>query len=184
MRPEKIEFINFIKEEVYGNNRLNSLQKFQRRHITPNTNFVFLARKMWMHKKIGGGYNSLLSKLYYMRIYRKYGCCVFPDATIDIGFKIPHPVGIVIGRCNVGKNFTVLQGTTIGEKNIGEWDVDHTSMPMIGDDVTLAANVCVLGKVKIGNNILIGANSVVCNDILEQGNWVGSPARRILKKEK
>lgn len=95
------------------------------------------------------------------------------------GFKVPHPVGIVIGRCEIGRNFTILQGTTIGEKNIGEYMNDHSCFPRIGDNVLLSANTSVLGGITISDNVTIGANAVVCHDILESSTYVGVLAKKI-----
>lgn len=179
IQNSKSLFKLYLENEVYCGEKLSFIKKIQRRYITPNTNFVFLARKMWMHRTIGGGYHKFLAKLYYSRIYHRYGCCLFLDADIGLGLKVPHPVGIVIGRCSVGRNLTVLQGVTIGEKNLGEWSKDHNNLPKIGDNVVLSANVCVLGNVKIGENIVVGANSIVCRDIIEQGVYAGIPASKI-----
>ena len=51
--------------------------------------------------------------------------------------------------------------------------------PVIGDNVYIAANATVIGGVNIGNNVIIGAGSVVVNDIPDNSVAVGNPARVI-----
>lgn len=50
---------------------------------------------------------------------------------------------------------------------------------IIGDNVWIGRNVCVLGGVTIGNNAIVGANSVVTHDIEADSVYAGCPARRI-----
>ena len=50
---------------------------------------------------------------------------------------------------------------------------------MIGDNVTLGVNVTIIGGITIGNNVIIGAGSVVVKDIPDNSVAVGNPARVI-----
>ena len=51
--------------------------------------------------------------------------------------------------------------------------------PVIGDNVTFGVNVTIIGSVKIGNNVTIGAGSVVVKDIPDNSIAVGNPCRVI-----
>lgn len=55
-----------------------------------------------------------------------------------------------------------------------------TKPVIIGDNVWIGENVCILPGVKIGNGCIIGANSVVTKNILDNCIVAGSPAK-ILK---
>ena len=55
--------------------------------------------------------------------------------------------------------------------------------PTIGDNVTIYAGACVIGGIKIGNNVVIGANAVVTKDIPDNSVVVGNPAKTIKKLE-
>ncbi len=59
--------------------------------------------------------------------------------------------------------------------NKSKWK--HTS---IGNNVSIGSNATIL-PVNICDNVVIGAGSVVTKDILEQGVYVGNPARKIKK---
>ena len=50
---------------------------------------------------------------------------------------------------------------------------------MIGDNVSLGANVIIIGPVHVGNNVTIGAGSVVVKDIPGNCVAVGNPCKPI-----
>lgn len=56
-----------------------------------------------------------------------------------------------------GKNLSVYQGVTIGNKGNGS---RSEITPTIGDNVSICANATVIGGIKIGNNVVIGAGSI------------------------
>lgn len=94
---------------------------------------------------------------------------------IGKGLVVYHTVGLVINRYTViGKNCLLRHSTTIG--NNGDIIAD---CPVIGDNVNVGAQVCILGKVRIGDNVKIGAGSVVTKDIPPNSVVVGNPARVI-----
>ena len=52
-------------------------------------------------------------------------------------------------------------------------------MPIIGDNVHISAGARILGPIKIGNNVIIGANAVVVKDVPDNCVVAGSPAKII-----
>ena len=77
----------------------------------------------------------------------------------------------------MGHDVTIFQGCTTG-KNFGG---NHSGYPTIGDNVILFAGCKVLGKVKIGNNVIVGANAVVTHDVPDDCVVAGVPARIVSK---
>jgi serine O-acetyltransferase len=92
--------------------------------------------------------------------------------TIGGGLYIPHPVGIVIGICDIGSNVTILQNVTVGKKGRSE-----DSRPRIEDGVMLSAGSVVLGDITIGRDSVVGANSVVTHSVPPNSVAVGVPAK-------
>lgn len=58
-------------------------------------------------------------------------------------------------------------------------DATGSNHPIIGDNVTVYSNAVVIGGIRIGNNVVIGAGSVVLSDCPDNSVWVGNPARRV-----
>ncbi len=98
---------------------------------------------------------------------------------IGPGFRIYHNYG-VIHPYSAGKNFTVHHGVTIG-KNKGASGKEIVD-PTFGDNVEVMSGAIVFGGIKIGNNVIIGAGSVVNKDVPDNSKVVGNPMR-IIKTE-
>lgn len=97
---------------------------------------------------------------------------------IGKGFKIYHGVGLVInGYTIIGENFTVRQSVTIGNKALA--DGANSGAPIIGNNVELGASVCLIGEIKIGDNVKVGAGTVVTKDIDANKVVVGMGFREI-----
>lgn len=83
-------------------------------------------------------------------------------------------IGIVIhSRAVIGCNCLIGQNVTIGGKS-GWYEV-----PVIGDNVHISAGARVLGPIRIGNNVIIGANAVVVKDVPDNCIVAGIPAKII-----
>ncbi|TFG18560.1 MAG: serine O-acetyltransferase [Promethearchaeota archaeon] len=107
-------------------------------------------------------------------IYQTTGIDIHPSAVIDDHFFIDHGSSVVIGETTIiGKNVTLYQGVTLGGTSL-ERKKRH---PTLGDNIIVGAGAKILGPVTIGNNVRIGANSVVTKDIPNDCVVVGVPGR-------
>ncbi len=172
----KKEYKEILHYELYENKRLSFVDRIRIKYFQPNTNCMYLARKMW-YRYSRGGIQRLFSKLLYLKILHRYGCIIYSNINVGKGFKIAHPVGIVVGRCEICENFTIYQNTTIGVKHPG--DEAKRLWPQIGNRVRLTAGSIILGNIRVCDDVLIGANSLVIRDINEPGNYAGSPVKKI-----
>lgn len=93
--------------------------------------------------------------------------------SIGSGFIITHFNGIFVNAKSIGNNCSIRQNCTVGVKHIGE------NGPVIGDNVEFGAGCKVLGEITVGNNVIIGANAVVVNDVPDNCVVGGIPAKII-----
>lgn len=128
--------------------------------------------------------------IFYYR-YRKYliGYLsrIFLPSTGDIevkcqhgsiggGILFYHAMGRVIEVFSCGDNLTVSQGVTIG---LGHTNSEGRNAPIIGNNCLFATNSIVFGPIIIGDNVIIGAGSVVTKDVPANCTVIGNPARII-----
>ena len=110
------------------------------------------------------------------RLTYKFGISIPASTQIGSGFYIGHFGGIVVNSQSViGKNCNISHGVTLGQANRGR----NTGYPVLGDDVYIGPGAKIVGAVKIGNNVAIGANCVVTRDIPDNSVVVGIPGRVI-----
>ena len=98
------------------------------------------------------------------------GATIGRNADLGPGFVIVHSIGVVINtNVRAGRDLVVYHGVTIG--------VAHDQVPVLGNDVYIGAGAKVIGGVRIGSHVRIGANAVVTSDVPDGATVVGIPAR-------
>jgi serine O-acetyltransferase len=115
---------------------------------------------------------SLLYKVLYKIIQIITGIELPCEVPIGPGFVIEHSGGIVVsGFARFGAHCRIRNGVVIGLAR-----VDDPCAPQFGDHVDIGAGAKVLGNIRIGDNVLIGANAVVITDVPANSIAVGVPA--------
>lgn len=104
------------------------------------------------------------------------GIEIHPSAKIGTGFFIDHGMGVVIGEtAEIGNYVTLFQGVTLG----GTGKERGKRHPTLGNHVVVGAGAKILGGITIGDNVKIGANSVVLKNVSANSTVIGVPARVI-----
>ena len=135
--------------------------------------FHSLIRTMRCHY-LKGGANRLLAKLIYRYVRLVYHCDIPYQACIDGVYFCHKGFGTVINpHARIGEGTIVQHGVSIGEI-----DGSHASH-VIGKNCFIGAHALVLGDISIGDNVKIGAGSVVIKDVPANCTAVGVPARVI-----
>ncbi len=148
---------------------------------------------IWLSRSFAGIFMYRLERSLFIAFGNVYGYLRVPFipiihlvqaySNIDIHYKsnikggvsILHPaVGCVIsGQAKIGKNLTITGGSVIGiSKKCNDDDF------LIGDNCSLGANATIIGPLKLGNNIKIGAAACVVKDcLIDDSTLVGVPAK-------
>ena len=167
----------------------------------PNTNNIIIRtclniiqhynhKKYWMMRSEVTNPNSslpLVIRVFYLfRIKRmdafnnaSMGTNLGFGAVFDTPPYLQHGLnGIIISPfAKLGKNCIINQQVTIAHN-------DQCLAPTIGDRCIIGAGAKIIGNIKIGDYVKIGANCVVVKDIPDNCTAVGVPARIIFHQEK
>ncbi len=99
---------------------------------------------------------------------------IHPGATIGRRFFIDHGAGVVIGETAiVGDDVTLYHGVTLGGTT---WNKGKRH-PTLGNGVMVGAGAKILGAITLGDNVRVGANSVVVADVPAERSVIGIPGR-------
>lgn len=124
---------------------------------------------------------SVFCKVYCLLVKRKrnkLGILLgfhIPSNCFGEGLLIYHSGSIVVNRkARIGKNCVLHGENCIGNNGVTE------DAPVIGDNCDIGIGAKIIGGVKLGNNIKIGANAVVTKSFEEDGLILaGVPAKVI-----
>ena len=143
-------------------------------------------KKYWkMKEKLCNPKTNKILKYYYL--YRLKKSDAFNSASLGHQIKggskwkgspvLPHGIkGIfVTDKARIGENVKIYQQVTIG---INREDEDG---PIIGDNCLIGTGAKIIGNIKIGNKVKIGANTVVIEDVLDNATVVLNKPSVIIK---
>jgi serine O-acetyltransferase len=128
-----------------------------------------LAHRLWLR----GGLLRMVARVFMTVVRSVTGVEIHPGATIGRRFFIDHGMGVVIGEtAEVGDDVMLYHGVTLGGRSLAR----VKRHPTVGSRVTIGAGARILGAVYVGDDVQIGANSVVVKDIPSGAIATGVPA--------
>ena len=125
---------------------------------------------LWnIHLKILARFLSQLARFFT-------GIEIHPGATIGKRLFIDHGMGVVIGETTIiGDDCTLYQGVTLGGVGTGEHKCKRH--PTLENNVMISTGAKIIGDVIIGDNSIVGANSVVLKNVPANCTVVGVPGK-------
>lgn len=124
--------------------------------------FYRAERWCWLH------HLKILSIIIWRVMYILFACYIPPTTILMEGVNIAHGIGIVIHQESIiGKGTKIYQNVTIGSGH----------GPTIGENCILGCGCCILGDITLGDNVKVGANAVILEDIPSNCTVVGIPGK-------
>ncbi len=114
---------------------------------------------------------KILSRIFDWLMRLVFSCFVPGSAQIGKNLQLAYwGLGIVVHtRSRIGDNCHIGQNVTIGGNAGG--------VPQLLDNVRVGGGSFVFGDIVVGNNVIIGANSVVNKSVPDNAIVAGAPAR-------
>ena len=159
----------------------------QHRPTVSRLNLLVTHAGLWAlleHRIASRVYNAALPPvlkrpcLYALEIWQKAievltGISISCEACIGPGLYI-GPQHIIIGEdAIIGADCTISHGVTIAESGRGT----QRGTPRVGDRVVIATNAVLTGKLSVGDDAVVGPNSLVIYDVSESSVMMGVPAK-------
>ena len=108
------------------------------------------------------------------------GIEIHPGATIGRRFFIDHGMGVVIGETTeIGDDVLLYQGVTLG----GTGNETGKRHPTLGNGVVVGTGAKILGNIRIGDHVRVGAGSVVVHPVPDYSTVVGIPGRVVRMRD-
>ena len=144
--------------------------------------YLLVLRKLEYYTNVrthfgGGNFMRIYYTIKWKRLSNKYGIYIHPN-TVGKGLYIPHfNGGIQLNCISMGDFCSVSSGVVIGNKG------SQDNRAIIGNNVGLTIGCKVIGKVVLGNNVIVAPNSVVIKNIPDNAVVSGVPAKIIKARE-
>ncbi|MCL2106803.1 MAG: serine acetyltransferase [Oscillospiraceae bacterium] len=136
----------------------------------------------YLRKSMYAGSRPLLRHtLYYYYSWRRVRAAFRCGAEIPVfggdiggGLHLAHNGAIVVhANAVLGRNVTLSTGVVVGQ-TLKDGKV---LTPVVGNNVYIAPGAKIIGGVRVGNDVVIGANAVVTKDVPDHAVAAGVPAR-------
>lgn len=161
--------IKYIKSDYYRYAGNTSIPGMLLKYLTDP---VFRFHVAFRLRQKGGWFLKKVGRVLWLFCHIRRHILLSPLTKVGYGLYIGHGGPIVVSpTATIGNNVNLSQFTTIG--------TNHRHAATIGDNTYIGPNCCIVEDVIIGNNVTIGAGSVVTKDIPDNATAVGNYAKVI-----
>lgn len=160
-------------EATNGKNSFSKIGMLKSLFVEATFKYMFwyrVTRYFWIN---GSKIKFRMAQIMMKHYQYKYGCEFSYKTSCGGGIRMAHTVGIINFAESCGENIWLGSGALLGESLPG------AGHPVLGNNIRVGVGAKILGPVKIGNNVIIGANAVVTHDVPDNSIVAGVPARVI-----
>lgn len=170
MNPQGIKFWDLVREDFRTNDASLTHQGFLMLFVHRFGNWRMSVTSKLLRAPLTVLYlvlNKLTQILFGMKL----------DYTVKVGrrVKLEHFGGMILGAREIGDDTVLRQNTTLGIRSVD----DLRAKPVLGKRVDVGAGAVIVGNIHIGDNAIIGANSVVYMNVPEGAVVMGVPGKII-----
>jgi len=143
---------------------------------------TYLRRWHYLFRKVqtSNGLNKKIFHFLFILHSEKHAMEISCECKIGSGLYIGHPFNITINQdASLGENCNIHKGVLIGQQNRG----DRKGAPVIGNKVWIGINSIIVGKITIGDDVLIAPGSYVNCDVPSHSIVIGNPCKIIHKDD-
>lgn len=179
-----MNFLDTIREDLRASGRIGNQSMrmpWLLKHILHTTTFsISFSCVFWFRINHWMYINNIPGAIWLnVRRYYWFGNDISFKTKIGPGLHFAHLSDIVIsGNAVIGERAHILNGVTIGSKTVGR--ADRLS-PTIGDNVYIGTGAKVIGDIKIGDNVAIGALAFCDKDVPSDTLFYGIPPHVTVK---
>lgn len=168
------EVAELINTDCYRYASDNSfMTRVKQRYVQTGFHYTVILRKAQAHPH---GLSHMWYRFRLLRVSKKTGLQIGYGAVIGTGLFIGHRGTVIVnGQARLGSNVNLSPGVVIGQENRGK----HAGVPQLGNRVWVGSNAVIVGKIRIGNDVLIAPNAYVNFDVPDHSIVIGNPARII-----
>lgn len=167
-----LEHININNKYVWHDNGV----RFNPFHSVQYSIFLWLvSNEIYLR-----GISAEADLVYYLNKIM-HACDWFYAIKLPDVFYAEHPVGSVLGRAEYGEQFFIYQGTTVGGNRDKEGKIIY---PKIGNNVLMYANSTILGDSLIGDNVIVSANTFIINETIPSNSIVFGKSPELIIKQR
>ena len=182
----KIDLKRFIEADLksLGIEKISKKMRVRSLFIPQIWKYEILLRKSeyYLNSRGVSKIRKFITNVQLKRLGSKLNFTIEPN-TFGPGLCLAHAGTIVInGNSKIGKNARIHVGVNIGNYSRLDENWVPDNAPIIGDNVYIGPGAKLFGKIKIGNNVAIGANAVVNKDVPDNVTVAGVPAKIINHK--
>lgn len=164
------EIYNYILSDLYRYSGTTGFLSLLKNFISRKAFRATVFYRMCRNKKSISGKICFFIAYPFHRIYVRDKFQFSYRTEIGYGLYVGHNGPIVINpTAKIGNNFTIMQFSTIG--------AEMNDAAVIGDNVYIGPNSCVVENITINNNVTVGAGSVVTKDVPENATVAGNYAK-------
>ena len=170
LNPPDLGFWQLVREDYRTNDASVAHQGFLMLFVHRFGNWRMSVRPKLLRAPLTVIYrvlNKLTQLLFGMKL----------DYTVKVGrrVKLEHFGGMILGAREIGDDVILRQNTTLGIRSTA----DARAKPVLGNRVDVGAGAVIVGNIRIGDNSIIGANTVVYSNIPPNSVVSGVPGRII-----